>query len=67
MFARLHFIETKNANTLFENHFLRVRHKLEHVVLVVELVRELVPVRVRVLLVLPIVPKLILKCSPYLK
>ena len=50
--------EIRNANTLFGNHCLRVRHRLEHVVLVVVLVHELVPVRVRVLLVLLIVPKI---------
>ena len=60
MFARKILFEIQNANTLFGNHCLRVRHRLEHVVLVVALVRELVPVRVLVLLVLPIVPKLML-------
>ena len=58
MFARKILFEIQNANTLFGNQCLRVRHILEHAVLVVALVRELVPVRVLVLLVLPIVPKI---------
>ena len=43
---------------MFGNMFLHVRHKLEHVVLVVESVLELVLVRALELLVLPTVPKM---------